>query len=108
MPENTLIVLTTLPDEETAVAIAERLVEQNLAACVNISGEITSVYRWNGQIQNDKECQLAIKTTRERYPALQTWLTRQHPYNIPEILALPIAEGLPDYLKWVETCTEKS
>lgn len=108
MPENTLIVLTTVPDQATAVEIARQLVEENLAACVNIPGDITSVYRWNGQIRQDDEHQLMIKTTQARYPELQAWLKQQLPYDLPEILALPVVAGLPDYLNWIETCTTNS
>ena len=79
-----------------------------MAACVNISAEITSVYRWHGKIQSDTEHQLVIKTTRERYDALQAWIRDNHPYDLPEILALPVADGLPGYLDWVKECTQKS
>lgn len=106
MPENALIVLTTLPDRASAVQFAERLVKENLAACVNIHAEMTSVYRWQGKIHRDTEHQLVIKTGAARYDALQAWLQQHHPYELPEILALPVSQGLPDYLDWVKECTE--
>lgn len=105
MPENTLIVLTTVPDRATAEQLAEQLIEQNLAACVNIMGEMTSVYRWQGKIHQGTEHQLLIKTCLSGYPAVQTWITEHHPYELPEILAIPVAAGLPAYLDWVQECT---
>ena len=104
MPETALLVLTTLPDRDAAQRFAEQLVRQNLAACVNILGEMTSIYRWKGEIQRGTEHQLLIKTTQAQYAALETWIRDQHPYELPEILALPVARGLPDYLDWVITC----
>jgi periplasmic divalent cation tolerance protein len=109
MPETTLIVFTTLPDAESAKALAAQLVQQELAACVNISGAITSVYCWQGEVHDDTEYQLAIKTTRARYDAAQAWIREHHPYELPEILAVPVARGLPEYLDWVEeSCTSNS
>ena len=106
MPETTLIVFTTLPDPGSAKALAGQLVQQELAACVNILGKITSVYCWQGEVQDDTEHQLVIKTTQARYDALQTWIREHHPYELPEIIAVPVARGLPDYLDWVEeSCT---
>ena len=106
MPETTLIVFTTLPDAASARTLAGQLVQQELAACVNILGKITSVYRWQGEVHDDTEYQLVIKTTQARYDALQTWIREHHPYELPEILASPVARGLPDYLDWVEeSCT---
>ena len=104
MPETALIVLTTLPDRESAQQFAEQMIRQNLAACVNILGEMTSIYRWNGEIARGTEHQLLIKTTQAGYPALQAWIREQHPYELPEILALPVAQGLPDYIDWVTAC----
>jgi periplasmic divalent cation tolerance protein len=105
MPENTLIVLTTAPDRDSAEHLAERLIAENLAACVNISAEMTSVYRWKGTIERGTERQMVIKTTRARYDALQNAIREQHPYETPEILALSVEDGLPAYLDWITTCT---
>lgn len=98
---STLLVWTNLPDRATAERLADSLVEQNLAACVNILAPCRSVYRWKGAVQRDEEHPLLIKTTRERYPALEQALRAGHPYELPEIIALPIERGLPAYLEWV-------
>ena len=104
-PAETLLVLTNLPDADSARQIARQLVEQRLAACVNILPACTSVYRWNDAIESAAEVPLLIKTTLARYPALQAALTELHPYELPEIVAVPLHEGLPAYLAWVDTET---
>ena len=104
MPD-TLLVLTNLPDAASAERIARLLVEQRLAACVNILAPCTSVYRWNDAVETATEIPLLIKTTLARYPALQAALTAAHPYELPEIVAVPLLEGLPAYLAWVGTET---
>ena len=96
-----LLVLTTLPDKAGADALAARLVEQHLAACVNILAPCESVYRWQGAVETASEIPLFIKTTRDRYPALEAAVRAMHPYEIPELVALPITTGLPAYLDWV-------
>jgi len=101
----TLLVLTNLPDAASARALAGALVEARLAACVNILGPCRSVYRWQGQIEDATEVPVLIKTTAERYAALETAIRRQHPYELPEIVAVPIKHGLPEYLAWVTTET---
>jgi periplasmic divalent cation tolerance protein len=98
---SSLLVLTNLPDRAAAERIAEDLVAQNLAACVNILGPCRSVYRWKGALQHDEEHPLLIKTTAARYPALEQALRAAHPYELPEIIAVPIERGLPEYLAWV-------
>jgi len=98
---STLLVLTNLPDRASAERLAELVVEKNLAACVNILAPCRSVYRWKDAVQHDEEHPMLIKTTRERYPALEQALRAGHPYELPEILALPIERGLPAYLEWV-------
>lgn len=100
-PEETLLVLTTVPDADTAQRIAGLLVTQRLAACVNILAPCTSVYRWQEEIEHAAEVPLLIKTTLLRYPALQAALTEAHPYELPEIIALPLRKGLPAYLAWI-------
>ncbi|MCK6387836.1 MAG: divalent-cation tolerance protein CutA [Zoogloea sp.] len=104
MPD-TLLVLTNLPDAASAERIARLLVEQRLAACVNILAPCTSVYRWNDALETAAEVPLLIKTTRARYPALQAALAEAHPYELPEIVAVPLEAGLPAYLAWVATET---
>ena len=98
---STLLVLTNLPDRAAAERIAELLVEQRLAACVNVLAPCRSVYRWKGALQRDEEHPMLIKTTAERYPALEQALRAAHPYEVPEIVALPVERGLPAYLDWV-------
>jgi len=97
----TLLVLTTLPDGESADALAARLVEARLAACVNILPPGRSVYRWEGQVERTNETLMLIKTGAARYAALEAAIRTHHPYELPEIVAVPIAYGLPDYLAWV-------
>jgi periplasmic divalent cation tolerance protein len=94
------VVLTTLPDAEIAGRLAREMVEAKLAACVHVMSPCRSVYRWQGAVQEDGEIPLVIKTTAAGYAALETFLRQNHPYEIPEILALDVAEGLPDYLRW--------
>ena len=96
-----LLVLTNLPDEAAARRLAAGLVEARLAACVNILAPCTSVYRWNDAVETATEVPLLVKTTLARYPALQAALTEAHPYELPEIIAVPLQEGLPAYLAWV-------
>ncbi|MCS6786893.1 MAG: divalent-cation tolerance protein CutA [Thiobacillaceae bacterium] len=97
----TLVVLTTLPDQAAAVQLARKLVEARLAACVNVLASCTSVYRWQGAIEQAQEVPLVIKTTAERYTAMETFVREQHPYELPELIALPVTQGLPAYLDWV-------
>jgi len=101
-----LLVLTNLPDRAAAERLAETLVEQRLAACVNLLAPCRSVYRWKGELQRDEEHPLLAKTTTERYPALQAAIRAAHPYELPEIIAVPIERGLPEYLKWIAAQTE--
>jgi periplasmic divalent cation tolerance protein len=98
---STLLVLTNLPDRATAEALAEELVAQRLAACVNILAPCRSVYRWQMAVQRDEEHPMLIKTTRERYAALESAIRARHPYELPEIVAVPIELGLQAYLDWV-------
>lgn len=104
-----LAVITNVPDRATAERIAEALVTQRAAACVNILGACTSVYRWEGKLEQASEVPLLMKTTREAYPRLESLLRELHPYELPEIIALPVTAGLPGYLDWVaqETCLKK-
>ena len=96
-----LLVLTNLPDRSIAEALAQDLVAQRLAACVNILAGCRSVYRWQETIEASDEVPLLIKTTSERYPALEAAILAHHPYELPEVIAWPIAHGLPGYLAWV-------
>jgi len=103
---STLLVLTNLPDRTAAERLAEELVQKNLAACVNILAPCRSVYRWKGAVQHDEEHPMLIKTTHERYGALEQTLRAGHPYELPEIIAVPIERGLPAYLEWVAAETQ--
>lgn len=96
-----IVVLTNVPDAAIAEAIARSVVERRLAACVNILPAVSSVYRWEGKIEQAKETTLLIKSTEGRYPELESVIVKLHPYDVPEIIALPIVAGLPAYLWWV-------
>jgi len=99
-------VLTNLPERAAAERLADLLVEKRLAACVNILAPCRSVYRWQGVVRHDEEHPMLIKTTAERYPALEQALRSGHPYELPEIIAVPIERGLPAYLQWVAAETK--
>jgi periplasmic divalent cation tolerance protein len=100
------IVLCTVPDEAAAQRIASALVAEQLAACVNIVPGITSVYRWKGAIENATELLLIIKTTAAVYTRLQDRIRALHPYELPEVIAVSLDQGLPDYLAWIRTSLE--
>ena len=86
---------------DSAEEIGRRLVEERLAACVNVVPGLTSIYWWEGKVQRDAESLLVIKTTPEAYPRLERRIKELHPYTVPEILGLPVKEGNEDYLRWV-------
>ncbi len=96
------LILTTCPDAEIAETIAKTLVSEGLAACVNILPPLRSVYTWRGKIASATEHLLLIKSTKHRYSALQERIQALHPYELPEIIAVPIVDGLPDYLSWLD------
>ncbi|WP_137936861.1 divalent-cation tolerance protein CutA [Chitinivorax sp. B] len=97
----TLLIITTLPDTESAHRLATDLVEAKLAACINILPSTTSVYRWQGKTETACEIPLLIKTRADRYPAVEAAIRSAHPYELPEIIAVNIDKGLPEYLNWV-------
>lgn len=97
----TLLVVTNLPDRDAAIRLARALVERRLAACVNVLSGCTSVYRWDGALEQAEEVPLLIKTRAARYPELEALIRELHPYELPEIVAVPMVRGLPDYLDWV-------
>jgi periplasmic divalent cation tolerance protein len=103
---STLLVLTNLPDRTAAERLADLVIGKQLAACVNILAPCRSVYRWKGAVQHDEEHPMLIKTTAERYPALEQALRSGHPYELPEIIAVPIERGLAAYLDWVAAETK--
>jgi periplasmic divalent cation tolerance protein len=105
----TLLVFTNLPDRPAAERLADALIEKRVAACVNILAPCRSVYRWKNGLQHDEEHPMLIKTNAEQYPALEAAIRAGHPYELPEIIAVPIERGLPAYLDWValETASGK-
>jgi periplasmic divalent cation tolerance protein len=105
--QQALLVLTNVPDATTATAIARRLVEQRLAACVNVLPQVQSIYQWQGAIEEAGEVTLLIKTTQARYAELEAAVKAAHPYEVPEIIAIPIVGGLPKYLDWIGQETKK-
>ena len=96
-----ILVLTTMPDDDRADALAQTLIDERLAACVNVHDPMTSVYRWEGQVERDRERQLVIKTTRDRLAALEKRLRALHPYELPEFVVVAVDEGSASYLQWV-------
>lgn len=94
-------VTTTLPDRESANRLGGRLVEERLAACAQVVGPVSSVYRWQGEVETAAEWYCHLKTTAARVPALMSRIRELHPYETPEIIALPVAEADPAYLKWI-------
>jgi periplasmic divalent cation tolerance protein len=96
-----LLVLTNLPDRAAAESLADALITEQLAACVNILAPCRSVYRWQGSVQHDEEHPMLIKTTEERYAALEQAIRTRHPYELPEIVAVRIERGLAAYLEWL-------
>ena len=102
---DTLLVITNLPDAESARALATKLIEQRVAACVNILAPCLSIYRWEGKLEEAEEVTLLIKTSAARYAALEEAIRAYHPYELPEIVAVRVEKGLPDYLAWVAAST---
>ena len=97
-----IAVLTNLPDSESAFNLARELVHLRLAACANVLAPVTSFYRWDGNEEQATEYPVLIKSTADRYDAVETAIRERHPYSVPEIIAWPVARGLPAYLDWVE------
>ena len=96
-----VLVLTTAPDDDKVAVWARTLVEERLAACVNVHGPMVSFYRWKGTVEREAERQVVIKTTRERVPALRERLLELHSYELPEFVVLDVAGGSDAYLRWV-------
>lgn len=100
-----VVVLTNAPDRAVAQQIADALIARRLAACVNILGECTSVYRWQGAVETAAEVPLIIKTSAAHYSDVEAAIRSLHPYELPEIIAMPVTHGLPAYLDWVNVQT---
>ena len=104
---NPILVLTNAPDSEVAGRIAGHLIEQGLAACVNILAPCTSIYHWQGRIESAQEIPLLIKTIRSRYMEVEAAICKLHPYELPEIVQVPVEGGLPAYLQWMISVTNR-
>ena len=102
-----LLILTNLPDVASAEKLAHALIESRAAACVNVLPACRSIYRWEGTVETALEIPLLIKTTRAAYPLVEEMVRLQHPYDVPELIAIPITHGLPDYLDWLSKETDK-
>ena len=106
MKSEFIVVLVTCGSEEEALRIANALVEEHLAACVNLVSPIRSIYRWEGKIWDEKEWLLIIKTQKKRFQELEKKVKSLHSYSVPEIISLPIVKGSSSYLKWISENTE--
>ncbi len=102
-----LLVLTNVPDTAGAEKLARALVESRAAACVNVLAACRSIYRWQGAVETAEEIPLLVKTTAASYPQVEAIVRAHHPYDVPELIAVPITHGLPAYLDWVAKETEK-
>ena len=100
-----LLVMTSLPDMEVAKALAKRLIDVNLAACVQLQPSVQSIYRWEGRICEEQEVVLVAKTTAAQWHAISSFIKQNHPYDVPEIIAQPITHSHADYARWVITET---
>ena len=96
-----LLVMTSLPDIEVAKALARRLIDANLAACVQLQPGMQSIYQWEGRICEEQEVVLVAKTAAGRWTAISDYIKQNHPYDVPEIIAQPITHSDPDYARWV-------
>lgn len=105
--QQTILILTNMPDIPTAQTLAQQLVADRLAACVNILPGVQSVYQWQGAVEQACETSLLIKTTQARYAELESAIRAAHPYQVPEIIAVPVVAGLPAYLDWIMMETRK-
>ncbi|GAB4257686.1 MAG: divalent-cation tolerance protein CutA [Methylomicrobium sp.] len=102
-----IIIFCTCPNPDTADSIARSLIDDHLAACVNILPNLKSVYRWQGVIETAEECLLLVKTRADHYPQLESAIKRAHPYELPEIVAVSLEHALPEYLEWIDSCLSK-
>jgi len=102
-----LLVITNMPDTTTAEKLAQQIIDARVAACVNQLAPCTSTYRWRDNIETASEVPLLIKTTQTAYPRLEALIRAAHPYELPEIIAVPVSVGLPAYLDWVNQQTNK-
>ncbi len=103
-----ILVISNFPDRASAIALAHKLVDERLVACVNVLDGCTSVYRWQGKNESTREVPVFIKTLAQHYARLEELINEMHPYELPEIIAVPISTGLPAYLKWIADETSVS
>jgi len=103
-----LVVTCTFPDHEIAWRISRTAVANGLAACATLIPDARSIYRWKGRIETAQETAVTFKTNPDRFDALRTFILREHPYAVPELIAWPVSDGSPDYLAWVEASTKGS
>ena len=106
MQNEFLLVITSCPSEEQAKTLARELVKNKLAACVQISQGITSVYEWQGDLCEEQEFSLQIKCLAKHYSAIEHTLSKLHPYDVPELIAVPVTQGLPAYFDWIKETTQ--
>ncbi len=105
-PDEVVLLISNAPDEQTALGIAEALVDEGLAACVNVLAPCRSVYRWQGKVEQAREVPLLVKTVAARVPALIARVRELHPYELPEVITVPVVDGLRPYLDWVVESTK--
>lgn len=101
MPGAAILVFTQMPDRASALALARSLVESRVAACVSVGAPVESLYHWQGKIETAEETPLVVKTRQSRYREVETAIRAQHPYELPEIVAVPVVDGLAPYLEWI-------
>ena len=101
------LIMTNLPNQDVALKLANRLVESGLAACVNIMAPCTSVYIWQGSLETVEEIPLLIKALKQNYSAIEKEIQSIHPYELPEIIAVPLTDGLPQYLNWIAAVSSR-
>ena len=101
-----ILVMTNFPDKKGAVALAEALIAQHLAACVNVLSPCTSIYCWQGIVESADEIPVLIKTLRQHYDRVEQLIKMMHPYELPEVIMVPILNGLPAYLQWIANETQ--
>lgn len=101
-----IIIYCTCPNIETADRISRLIIRNHMAACVNQIKGVTSIYEWEGKIEQENEVLLIIKTTEKRFEAIKQLVSEEHPYELPELIAVPVTQGLPDYLEWITQCTK--
>ncbi len=102
-----VVIFTNYPDKQGAIALAEALIEQQLAACVNVLSPCSSIYRWQGKIEAAEEMPVLIKTQQRHYERVEQLIKMMHPYELPEVIVVPIADGSPAYLQWITAETAR-